>query len=353
MKSKVFYLNDNQVVPKVTFVVPVHNQVSIICEVIKRIAAKAELPHDLVIITDNCRDGSNFEVSKAVESLRENKKTNIVWHIDSRISLFETKSDHIGFTKAETEYVIEIQADMLINQDCFDLKLIAPLLKFDDLIAISGRCCHKFEELSDNIFSKLGNDVMFGSSRVRWLYSQIITCFHSRKIAQTNAVKTLISDEDSIQLEISDDDFFKFGKFGKLGALGEYSVENVDSLQGKVWLSETVNRGPLAIDLSKYNKVDGFNRKAFFLGMDEHDLFYRAWRELKYRTGYVPIDYYSPLDSGSTRKKRKFTASLAMFLNSVKRKRFFEGSDLVRYLKLDRATNSDLLSMPTPEIRKL
>lgn len=37
---------------------------------------------------------------------------------------------------------------------------------------------------------------------------------------------------------------------------------------------------------------------------DDHDLAYRAWRDRRYRSGYMPVRFSSPLDAGSTRRER-------------------------------------------------
>ena len=42
----------------------------------------------------------------------------------------------------------------------------------------------------------------------------------------------------------------------------------------------------------------------YFLDNSDHDLFARAFVEKSWTCGYVPIDFCSPLENGSTRKQR-------------------------------------------------
>ena len=53
--------------------------------------------------------------------------------------------------------------------------------------------------------------------------------------------------------------------------------------------------------LEQLNYLDDFN---FPLENSDHDLFARAWHFHKWICGYVPIEFDSPLEHGSTRKPR-------------------------------------------------
>jgi hypothetical protein len=72
----------------------------------------------------------------------------------------------------------------------------------------------------------------------------------------------------------------------------------------KVFLSHTVNRGPLVLRKSMLEELGYLDEEHYVLGDDEHDLFARAWVQKKWRCGFVPIEVYSPLEWGSTRKAR-------------------------------------------------
>jgi hypothetical protein len=99
------------------------------------------------------------------------------------------------------------------------------------------------------------------------------------------------------------------GFLGSLIDLIPYGTENpytecVKKYSNQIWAGESVMRGPLILDKALYEKLGGFNIRGFFLGYDDSDLCYRAV-ERGFRVAYVPLLYSSPLELGSTRKKRK------------------------------------------------
>jgi len=57
---------------------------------------------------------------------------------------------------------------------------------------------------------------------------------------------------------------------------------------------------------------------AFFQGFDEHELALRSFQKKKYRCGFYPIEFSSPLSDGTTRKKRKLIQALLIFFNTVR-----------------------------------
>jgi len=102
----------------------------------------------------------------------------------------------------------------------------------------------------------------------------------------------------------SEIDFKASGEAGRLGSLISIT-EGIPSDQ-KIWLSETVMRGPLFFRKKDYIYLSGFDTKSFFQGFDEHDLILRALLKIKKRAGYLPIGFSSPLEVGTTRKPRTF-----------------------------------------------
>jgi hypothetical protein len=80
------------------------------------------------------------------------------------------------------------------------------------------------------------------------------------------------------------------------------------------------------------------DEQQFVLEYDEHDLFYRAWTQKGWRTAFFPIEVYSPLAWGSTRKARP--AHVQAYLDS-RRKPFpsYDASRLPSY---------EIRSLPNP-----
>jgi GT2 family glycosyltransferase len=101
---------------------------------------------------------------------------------------------------------------------------------------------------------------------------------------------------------------------GKLGAAAEHPHNLPFDKYNQVFLSHTVNRGPIVLRKSMLEELGYLDEATFVLGDDEHDLFYRAWTQKGWRTGFYPVEVYSPLNWGSTRRSRP--SHVQAYLNS-------------------------------------
>ncbi len=126
---------------KYSIVMPVFNQSKIICEVLQEILCNTIGNFELILLCDGCTDDTESKIINFVE------KTNIgdcchivIVHIQE--SIFETACDNLGFKIASASIIIEIQADMYMNFYGYNKVLEKPILMYDDIIAVSGRCCH-------------------------------------------------------------------------------------------------------------------------------------------------------------------------------------------------------------------
>ena len=99
----------------------------------------------------------------------------------------------------------------------------------------------------------------------------------------------------------------------------------------RIWLGETVMRGPLLIDRQKFNKLGGFDTRRFFLGYDDHDLALRGFNEFGYRCGFVPVSFYSPLKAGTTRKPRSLRSELEILRKLMEIRPNWRSSSLANF----------------------
>lgn len=224
-------------------IVPVFNQDKIIVENIKSIIDNTVGNFEIILILDYCFDNTVQNVMGFFEKY-ENTTQNFIQVsivINNEKPLFETKCDNIGFKLAEGTYCLEIQADMTMTEYGYNTQLTKPFLILDNVIAVSGRCAH-------NLFN-----------------------------------------EDGI---------------GKLGRLVETPISSLNVCRDKFYVYETCNRGPLLIDRKKLQELNYLDEENYFLDESDHDLMARAYLEKKYICGYVPIDFYSPLELGNTRSNK-------------------------------------------------
>jgi len=226
--------------PTYSIVMPIHNQESIIRDVIRRLFINTYGFYEMFLILDGCTDGTKEAVLTTIKNPPANLCKIVVVSLSDGI--FETSCDNLGFVNTTGKYIIEIQADMQVMTQGYNMLLTTPMQIYPDLIAVSGRCCHTLTGV--------------------------------------------------------------FTGVGKLGSLVE--SPHVTSFQGmnQIHLSHTVNRGPLALRRSMLEELNYLDEKKFVLGDDEHDLFIRAWNQKRWRTAFYPVEVYSPLSWGTTRKSR-------------------------------------------------
>ena len=256
----------------------------------------------------------------------------------SRRQLFETRCDDFGIRVSEAKYVLEIQADMLIRDLGFDARYLKAMKSHRELIAISGRGCHTFNEIAAAYSLSMGaatfdnmNFPNFLINRLRTFLRIFFSTFISQKEnseAQNSQKVQVIFPTDEVYPMLNH--FEKSGRAGKLGKLVELSDDAPQYFKNVVWVGDTVMRGPLFIDKSKYIELGGFNLGNFFLGYDEHDLFLRAAHH-GYRCGYVATKFDSPLNMGSTRSRRTLSTEIALTWNVLRIQIGREGTALKRF----------------------
>jgi glycosyltransferase involved in cell wall biosynthesis len=226
--------------PIFSIVTPIYNQETIIVKNIRSIIEKTEGFFELILILDFCFDKTEENLLNYIDSLQGTRENLIQIRVfkNSEKPLFETKCDNLGFRASLGIYCLEIQADMEMTEQGYNLELEKPFKIFKNIIAVSGRCAH-------NLFDGRG--------------------------------------------------------FGKLGEAVEETLEALEIQRGVFYSFETCNRGPLLLDRGKLEELGFLNETDFFLDNSDHDLMARAFLEKQYMCGYVPIEFKSPIQDGSTR----------------------------------------------------
>lgn len=141
---KICYKND---VPLFSIVIPICNQENIIVKHINSILYNTtEKDFELILIIDSCSDRTEENLTFWINNLEIEKYkllTNVLI-LKSTIPLFETAADNLGFYCSQGKYCLEIQADMEMTEEGYNMRLLKPFLLDDNIIGISGRCCHDF-----------------------------------------------------------------------------------------------------------------------------------------------------------------------------------------------------------------
>jgi len=88
---------------------------------------------EIIIVLDGCNDNSFNEINK----IKLEKNVNIEFLYTPNIN--ETLANNCGLRKSSGEYSIIVQDDCEILEKDFDKRLLKPFLKFENVLAVSGR----------------------------------------------------------------------------------------------------------------------------------------------------------------------------------------------------------------------
>lgn len=226
--------------PVFSIVMPIHNQEAILS---KHIQAIFQHTTDRPYELICILDACSDKSEQAIQDILRSPLPPLLTSVlilTAHIPLFETSSDNIGFLCSRGKYLLEIQADLEMTETGYNMKLLQPFLLFPNVIGVSGRCCHGIT-YNEGV-GKLGADI-----------------------------------EKPLPASLDKHAFY---------------------------VAETCNRGPLLLDHEKVRQLGYLDEANYFLDNSDHDLFARAYHTKRWICGYVPIEFLSLLQYGSTRKPR-------------------------------------------------
>ena len=228
-----------------SLILTIHNKDFLVPTSLEKIRKHTRGSYELIVVLDGCSDNSeNF----VLEFRRNNPALSI--KVEYAGDVFETRANNIGLKRAEGDFVIIIQDDMIVNEDDWNGRLIRPFAAFDDVFAVSANCAHN------------------------WVFNP-----DSRHLHLKENLRDCWSD----------------------------IIDHVDHA-GKHWglardvfaVRQCANRGPLAIDHADLVAMDYFDEVFAPLCMDDHDLCFRAKKKLGKVVGCHWIDFISDFSWGGT-----------------------------------------------------
>ncbi len=303
---------------EVSFVIPVHNQREIIARNLESLFSCVTLNSEIILVDDSSSDGSKEEILNAIlgKVPQEIKRVSL-YRFEQPI--FESACDDFGIKNASGEYIIEIQADMQIKEIGFDKKMTRVLRENPDIFMLSGRGVMRFDEIAEIYSNSRGTESNFSKNLTSSIWKNFIKVVQKNneiELRKTNAA-TPVPDLYFFESLIfpTKDQFSESGKAGRLGPLIEINPIDTRRL---LYVGDTVMRGPICFKRDRYVELGGFNLESFFLGYDEHELNLRARVKGGWRSGFLSIDFVSPLSDGSMRKGRSFKSKLELYL-AIKR----------------------------------
>jgi len=231
-----------------SIILTIHNQEAIITDIVTNLfknTSKNVLEY--IFVFDGCTDRSE----QLVDSVIAMNVSNSIVKLYTP-NLFETRANNTGLRAVTQDYVIIVQDDMLITEFNWDIRLVYPMKKYDDIWAVTARTAFNY------MFSNRFIDSAEGPVGYNW---------------------------------------------GKPTSFprNEFRVRSV------------INRGPLALDMSKLNEVGYLSEKLPGVqAWDDVELCYRIFRNKNWKCGAYWIEYYSPLHWGKTRANSQISAFLSV-----------------------------------------
>lgn len=115
----------------------VFNQEGLIERVLEGIFTKTTTPFNFIVIFDGCTDKSEDVAMSYIKKHRPPLMRDL--RVTTAPDVFELRANNIGYKMATTDYVVYIQADMIIQEKGWERRLIYPLRAFDDIFAVGSR----------------------------------------------------------------------------------------------------------------------------------------------------------------------------------------------------------------------
>ncbi len=322
--------------PEVAVVVPMFRRHGRVAPILNRLVNSLTLPTELIIIDDASPDDTLSEILSWTNELQRNCRTiRRVQILRNRWAQFETYCEKVAISRTSAPFIITVQADMELHDYGFDDRLVRALRAHSDLAAITGRSVHTFAALG-------------GFQWEPWVFGRVgLKVKALIRSPQESASRVKKADQGKILSDIFPElpEFEVYGRAGRSGVLITSNPALSEEHKSRVWIGETICRGPIAYNRAVFDVIGGLDSMRFFLGNDDHDFCARA-AYLGYRVGYAPVSFRSPLDQGTTRERRTYWTRLRIALRLIRLRVLFSSSGLGRRIR----DGSQALS--PPEIRQ-
>jgi glycosyltransferase involved in cell wall biosynthesis len=303
-----------------SIVVPIFNQEEVIEKVLTRIIDNTGSVFELILIDDASNDNSIKKILQFFSKFENCPNLAMARLYKNSKSKYETFCDDFGFRHAIGRYGLEIQADMFIDDKSFDLRMIKAMETDKSIVALSGRGVENLRPIIDQYSQTLGTDRANSPGLIQHVLSrlayQLKRLIRWGKAFDRGQVQENTNDFAVFE-EKSNEEFLKTGEAGRLGKKLEMAIGENFLAENKIFIGQTVMRGPFLVNRQKYLELGGFDTNKFFQGFDDHDFCARVYRH-GLKVGYVPIRFDSPIQHGTTRKTRSVKSEISILINTLR-----------------------------------
>ena len=228
-----------------SIILTVHNKEWLIEKVIEGIVLNTVEPYELIVVIDGCSDNSEKIIWDTLLG------TPVRYKFLHAPDVFETKANNLGMKIAKGDKIIIVQDDMIIQEKGWNIRMEQPFKAFDDVFAVTSRTAHNWIVNPNSIHLGMKEDL------------DDCWCDILDHVDHAGYQQTLPRDVFAVRC--------------------------------------SVNRGPLMIDHEDLKKLNYLDESFAPQDMDDHDLCYRAYKELGKVVGAYWIRYQSDDAWGGTR----------------------------------------------------
>ena len=123
---------------KISCLLTIHNKEFLIDRVVNSLVNNlSENTDQLIVVFDGCSDNSESIVKDILNPLK-NKKIDYVY----TDNVFERKAKYARLKLVDNDFVVLLQDDMVVNEKNFELRMLEPFLKFNDVFAVTSFVAH-------------------------------------------------------------------------------------------------------------------------------------------------------------------------------------------------------------------
>ena len=124
-----------------SIIVTVYQKEFQIGAIVEGIIDNTTSPFELVMVYDGCTDRSEERVNEVLTRKHGHLRKLTVLHTPD---VNETRANNAGMRAADGDFLILLQDDMLVLEKGWEKRLLAPMLRWDDVFAVSARNAHNY-----------------------------------------------------------------------------------------------------------------------------------------------------------------------------------------------------------------
>lgn len=324
--KKIKFFDFTSKIPRISFVLTIHNHALILEKVLLGILSSSSLNIEIIIVDDNSKDDSFLRLSQLVANKHLPKNLTRITYIRNFIQKFEVDCENTGSKFVRGEYLCFVQGDMVIQDLFFDKRLISALVQYPAIGAISGTSVKVDVIKSVNRWVKSPGHSLINLKLLPFLYQTYLSKkhkyqknFHLKKSHKNN--QDTIWAEDLTDLSTCSLDFYKYGQIRYGDNSKGINQKIIDSKI--IFVGRLINRGPIFLKTKIFQSINGFDSKSYFQGFDDYEFSLRLG-SLNFLVAYSPINFISEKDWGAGKKKKSiwtyFLIRFKSFVRSNRRK---------------------------------